>query len=231
MKGTVSRSVFVISVFVFWLDQSLASAQTSVQFNRDVQPILSENCFKCHGPDASARKAKLRLDTKAGALGTRGEDGPAVLPGDSAKSPLYQRIVSSDPEEVMPPPKSNLKLTSAQIDLLKRWIDEGAQWSEHWSFSKPIRPKLPEVAVGNPVDRYILEKLKKEGMDLAPEAGREKLARRVALDLTGLPPTPEMVDAFLADGSPVAYEKLVDALLESPSYGERMSWEWLDAAR
>src|SRR5262245_4270294 len=207
VKAPVPRSVLVILVFVFWLDAYRASARASVHFNRDIQPILSENCFKCHGPDASARKAKLRLDTKAGALGTRGADGPAVLPGDSGKSPLYQRIVSSDPEEVMPPPKSNLKLTSAQIDLLKRWIDEGAQWGEHWSFSKPIRPKLPDLAAENPIDRFIFENLKKEGMDPAPEAGREKLARRVALDLTGLPPTPEIVDAFSADGSATAYEK------------------------
>jgi hypothetical protein len=236
LKGTVRRSVFVISIFMSWPGQYLTSAATSVDFNREVQPILSENCFKCHGPDGSARKAKLRLDTKAGALGG-GEDGPVIVPGDSAKSPLYQRIVSTDADEVMPPPKSNLKLSPAQIDLLKRWIDEGAKWGEHWSFTKPIRPKLPEVtgASGagpmNPIDRFILERLKKEAIDPSPEADPETLARRVALDLTGLPPTVEMVDRFLADHSEAAYEKLVDGLLESPAYGERMAWEWLDAAR
>ncbi|HEY6228439.1 MAG TPA: DUF1553 domain-containing protein [Verrucomicrobiae bacterium] len=202
-----------------------------MDFNRDVQPILSEHCYKCHGPDASARKAKLRLDTNAGAFGTRGDDGPAVVPGNSGKSPLYQRITASDPDDLMPPPKSNLKLSSAQIDLLKRWIDEGAKWGEHWSFVKPIRPNLPEIAAANPIDRFILDRLKKEGIDPAPEADRETLARRVALDLTGLPPTPEMVNAFSADQSEGAYEKFVDALLESPAYGERMAWEWMDAAR
>ena len=231
VKFTVRRSVFVISMFVFWLSQNVVSAQQPVDFNRQVQPLLSENCFKCHGPDASARKARLRLDTKAGALERRDGDGAAVVPRDSAKSPLYKRILSSDPDEVMPPPDSNLKLTAAQVDLLKRWIDEGAQWGEHWSFTKPIRPELPDVAAANPIDRIILERLKREGINAAPVASKETLVRRVALDLTGFPPAPEMVDAFLADSSQAAYDTLVDALLESPAYGERMAWEWLDAAR
>ncbi len=231
VKVTVRRSVFVISIFLFWLSRDVARAQTPVHFNRDIQPILSEHCFKCHGPDASARKGKLRLDTKAGAFAARDGDGPALVAGDPAQSPLYQRILSSDPDEIMPPPDSNLKLTASQIDLLRRWIDEGAQWGEHWSFSRPIRPKLPDIEATNPIDRFIREKLQKEGINAAPEADRETLARRLALDLTGLPPTLEIVNSFLADGSETAYEKLVDALLESPSYGERMAWEWLDAAR
>ncbi len=204
-----------------------------MDFNRDIRPILSENCYHCHGPDAGARKAKLRLDRKEGALG-KNEDGVAiVMPGKPAESDLITRIFSADRDEVMPTPKSNRKLADTQKQLLKRWVEEGAPWAEHWAFVAPKRAEVPganEAGV-NPIDAFVRARLQKEKLTPAPEASKEKLIRRVTLDLTGLPPSPQEIDAFLADQSPMAYEKLVDRLLASPRYGERMVWEWLDAAR
>ncbi|MGB8169944.1 MAG: DUF1553 domain-containing protein [Chthoniobacteraceae bacterium] len=207
-----------------------------VDFSRDIQPILSENCYHCHGPDAKARKAKLRLDRKEGALG-KNEDGVAIVaPGDPAKSDLIARVFSGDPDEVMPTPKSNRTLTEVQKDLLKRWVQEGAVWGEHWAFVAPKKSTAPQpdAALGttrNVIDAFVLDRLAKEGLKQAPEADKARLLRRVTLDLTGLPPTPQEVDAFFADSAPDAYEKVVDRLLASPRYGERMVWEWLDAAR
>jgi hypothetical protein len=201
-----------------------------VDFARDVLPILSENCFACHGPDAKARKADLRLDTKEDALRT---ESPVIVPGKNADSELIRRILSDDPGEVMPPPRAKKKLTPRQIDILKRWIDGGAAWGKHWAFEKPTRPAIPKTThpARNPIDAFIRARLEKEGLKPSPEAPKESLIRRVTLDLTGLPPTPAEVDAFLKDPSPDAYEKVVDRLLASPRYGERMVWEWLDAAR
>ena len=200
-----------------------------VDFAREIQPILSENCYQCHGPDAAAREAKLRLDTKEGAYRTL--DGVTVVkPGDIANSDLVVRILSDDRDEVMPPPKSHRHLTAAQKQLLKRWVTEGAPWGEHWAFIAPRRPAVP-ADTRNPIDAFIGARLKREGLSFSPEAPKEKLLRRVSLDLTGIPPTLEQLDAFLKDGAPDAYEKAVDRLLASPRYGERMVWEWLDAAR
>src|SRR5439155_11060101 len=206
----------------------------TVDFNRDVLPILSNHCFQCHGPDAAARKAKLRLDTKDGAF--RVKDGVTVIvPGKSADSELYRRVSSHDDTEVMPPAKANKKLSAHQVDTLKRWIDQGASWARHWAFEPPQRPPLPAVKdtawPKNAIDYFVLARLEQEGLSPSPQAPPEILLRRVYLDLTGLPPTPEEVDAFLADPSPGAYEKVVDRLLASPHYGERMAWDWLDAAR
>jgi mono/diheme cytochrome c family protein len=208
-------------------------AEDDVKFSRDVLPILSDNCFSCHGPDANARKADLRLDTKEGALRT---ENPVIVPGKSAESDLVARITSPDPAEVMPPPKSNRKLTPAQIESLRRWIDEGAVWGKHWAFEPPQRPAVPAIdnrqsRIDNPIDAFILARLEREGLSLSPQASKETLIRRVTLDLSGLPPTLDEVDAFVADTSPDAYEKVVDRLLASPRFGERMVWEWLDAAR
>jgi hypothetical protein len=207
-------------------------AADKVDFNRDVRPILSDNCFLCHGPDASARKAKLRLDTQDGAL--RKTD-PIIVPGRSADSELVRRLLATDSSEVMPPPRSNKKLTPGQIDTLKRWIDQGASWGRHWAFEKPRRPPPTTVKNAgwprNPLDAFILARLEKQGLAPSPEASRETLLRRVTLDLTGLPPTLDEIDAFLADRSPDAYDKVVARLLASPRFGERMVWEWLDAAR
>lgn len=201
-----------------------------VKFSRDVLPILSDTCFSCHGPDERGRKAGLRLDQREAALADS-----VIVPGKSADSELIKRITSHDPDEVMPPVKSNRKVTPQQIETLKKWIDEGAVWGKHWAFEVPQRPALPAVKnqkwAKNPIDAFILERLEKSGLLPSPEAPRETLIRRVTLDLTGLPPTPAEVDTFVADKAPDAYEKVVDRLLASPRFGERMVWEWLDAAR
>jgi hypothetical protein len=226
----LSRAAFSLSLF--FLAAVRTSAAEPVNFSREVLPILSDNCFRCHGPDANARKAKLRLDTQDGALR---KDGPVIVAGKSADSELVRRVSSPDADEVMPPPKSNRKLTAAQIETLKRWIDEGAKWGRHWAFDPPRRPPLPAVRDSrwprNGIDRFILARLEAEGLTPSAEAPKETLLRRVTLDLTGLPPTPAEVDAFLADAGPGAYERVVDRLLVSPHYGERMVWDWLEAAR
>jgi hypothetical protein len=208
-----------------------APAVAPLDFARDVQPILSENCFACHGPDAAERKADFRLDKEKDAKAARG----AIVPGKGAESELIKRMLSADPDEKMPPPDSHREVTPAQIETLKRWIDEGAMWGEHWSFVAPKRPAVPTVRdqgwVRNPIDAFILARLEQEGLHPSPEATREKLIRRVTLDLHGLPPTPAEVDAFVADRSADAYERLVERLLASPRYGERMVVDWLDASR
>jgi hypothetical protein len=208
------------------------AAPATVDFSRDILPILSDKCFKCHGPDARARKANLRLDSREDAL--RKQD-PVIVPGQSAESEIYLRITSSDESEVMPPPRSNLKLTPAQVELLRTWIDSGANWGQHWALEPPRVQAPPSVRrsdwPNNGIDRFILERLEREGLAPAPEASKQALCRRVSLDLTGLPPAPEAVDRFVADTSPDAYERLVDRLLASPAYGERVAWDWLDAAR
>jgi mono/diheme cytochrome c family protein len=225
----------VLIVFALLLASSAVRGQGAVSFTRDIRPILADNCFACHGPDEKQRKAKLRLDTRQGAFAKR--DGEAVIaPGKSDKSELFHRLSATEANEVMPPPRTNRKLTAAQIDLVRRWIDQGAVWSDHWAFTPPRRPPVPEVrnakeAIRNDVDRFILARLEKEGLKPSAEASRETLLRRVSLDLTGLPPSLRDLTEFLADASPDAYEKAVDRLLKSPRYGERMALDWLDAAR
>jgi hypothetical protein len=205
-----------------------------VGFNRDVRPILSENCFACHGPDHQQRKADLRLDTKEG-LSAKLDDGLPVVPGKPAESLLLQRVTHASAKKLMPPPKTGKTLTAAQVDTLKRWIEQGAKWEGHWAFTAPVRPASPAVKdaawVRNPIDAFVLAKLEAEGLKPSAPADKAALARRVTLDLTGLPPTPQELDAFLADAAPDAYNKLVDRLLASPRYGERVALEWLDAAR
>jgi hypothetical protein len=215
--------------------QDASSAPDRVDFARDIRPILSENCFACHGPDEKTRKAKLRLDTRDGAFGKIRSGGHAVVPGKATESELIARISSADATELMPPPKSGKKLTPRQRALLRQWVEQGAPWSTHWAFDPPRRTPLPKVGEArwprNPIDHFILARLEKEGLRPSPEADRTTLIRRVTLDLTGLPPTLAEVDAFLADTSPNAYEKVVDRLLKSPRYGEHMARSWLDAAR
>ena len=201
-----------------------------VNFGRDIRPILSDKCFFCHGPDENTREAELRLDTKEAAH-------TVLTPGDGAASELVRRITSADPDELMPPPGSNRTLPPEQIALLKRWIDEGAPWGEHWSFSKPTKPTVPDVAaalnsaIRNPIDSFVQLRLAEHGLRPSPEASKEQLLRRVTLDLTGLPPTPEELAHFLQDEDPNSYERVVDRLLQSAAFGERMAWDWLDAAR
>jgi hypothetical protein len=208
------------------------AADPPVDFGRDVLPILSDNCFFCHGPDEKARKAQLHFDTKEGAFRVR--DGEAVIvPGKSSQSELIRRLTAEDADERMPPPKSNRHLTARQIDTLKRWIDQGAKWGQPWAFTPLAKSPIPgpQSPVTDPIDRFIRARLEREGLKPSPEASREMWLRRVTLDLTGLPPTPKEVDNFLKDMSANAYGKVVDRLLASDRYGERMATDWLDVAR
>jgi cytochrome c553 len=201
-----------------------------LEYNRDVRPILAENCFACHGPDSAARKADLRLDRRDDAI-----KAEAINPGHPEKSALVERIHSADKSEMMPPPKTKKSLTEAQKAVLKQWIAEGAEYQLHWSFIPPVRPALPAVKneawVRNPIDRFVLAKLEAAGLTPAPEADRRTLARRLSLDLTGLPPDPKDVDAFVADTSSDYYEKFVAKLMDHPAWGEHRGRYWLDAAR
>src|SRR5262245_18958070 len=204
---------------------------TPVNFDRDVRPILSNNCFQCHGPDEQQRETNFHFDTEDGAF----VDDGIIVRGKASESLLVKRITNPDPHERMPPPDSGHKLTDQQIALLIRWIDEGAKWSSHWAWAPPKRPELPAVRQTawprNAIDRFILARLEHEGLQPSPEADKITLLRRVTYDLTGLPPAPAELDSFLADRAPDAYERRVDALLQSPHYGERMAMPWLDAAR
>jgi hypothetical protein len=210
-------------------------AKARIDFARQIRPILSDNCFLCHGPDEKERKAKLRLDLKENALGPLRGGGRAIVPGRPKESGVLQRILADDPSERMPPARSGKKLTGPQIELLKEWIEQGAAWSEHWSFVPPQRAALPKPSrqgwARNAVDHFILARLEKEGLQPAPEADRPTLIRRLTLDLTGLPPTLAEIDAFLADRTAGAYDRVVDRLLADPHYGERLAVDWLDAAR
>jgi hypothetical protein len=206
----------------------------AVDFNRDIRPILADNCYQCHGPDVGRRKARLRLDTREGIFSRRDGD-PPVVPGKPEASELYRRIVSKDPGERMPDAKSGKNLAARQIALIKNWIDQGAQWKGHWAYIKPVRPALPSVDSSgfarNAVDRLVLAKMLDAGLQPSAEADRRTLVRRLHFDLLGLPPTYGEVEAFVRDPRPDAYERLVDRLLDSPHYGERMAMFWLDLVR
>jgi len=210
------------------------AAVKRVDFNRDIRPILSDTCFKCHGPDEKQRMANLRLDDTEGLFTDRG-GYRIIVPGNAEQSKLYQKISSKDEAMLMPPTYSGRSLTPKQIELFKTWIDQGAKWDMLWSFVPPKRPTVPDVTdkdwTRNPIDNFVLARLQQEGLKPSPEADKATLLRRVYFDLTGLPPTPAEIDSFLADKSPDAYEKRVDQLLASPHYGERMTMPWLDMAR
>ncbi|MDX2036209.1 MAG: DUF1549 domain-containing protein [Isosphaeraceae bacterium] len=205
-------------------------AGDAIEFNRDVRPILNEHCIKCHGPDSVSRKANLRLDDPKSALASE-----AVVPGDPEASLLVERIESKDPEQVMPPPKSGKALKPDERRILQEWVRQGGKYQPLWSFIPPVRSKPPEVKtpgwVRNPIDQFVLAKLEESKLTPAPEADRRTLARRLSLDIVGLPPDPAEVDRFVADTSSDAYEKYVDRLLDSPHYGEHRARYWLDAAR
>ena len=219
------RRLLVVTLSVGWA--APAGLAAGPDFNREVRPILAARCFKCHGPDDAARKADLRLDTRAGATAA------AVVPGDPAKSELVRRIASADPGEVMPPPHVKNPLTDREKATLRAWVAAGANYDPHWAFVAPKRPAVPPAGAWarNPIDNLVLARLTAEWLKPSPEADRYTLARRAALDLTGLPPSPAEVDAFVTDDSPDAYEKYVDRLLASPHYGERWARRWLDLAR
>jgi hypothetical protein len=235
MRGLSHTLVRVLATALPLVWFATVGADDKLDFNRDIRPILSNACFKCHGFDDKTRQAGLRLDTLEGATGALESGTTAVIPGKSADSELIKRITSVDEAERMPPKDSGKTITPEQIELLKKWIDQGAEFKQHWSFITPARPPLPDVshkeAVRNPIDNFILARVEKSGLAPSPPADKVTLIRRVTLDLTGLPPTPEEVDAFLADNSPEAYANVVDRLLKSPRYGEHMARYWLDAAR
>ena len=230
----ICRSILLLTSLSAGLN-SFVSADDQVDFNREIRPILSDMCYKCHGPDAAERKAGLRLDGHAGATAKLESGFTAIVAGKPEDSHLIARITTSDPDLMMPPPETERKLTAAQVELLTRWIQQGGEYKGHWSFIRPERLALPAISqenwAANPIDRFVMAKLDKSGLKPSPEADRYNLIRRVTLDLTGLPPTPEEVDAFVNDSDPNAYEKLVDRLLASGRYGEQMTRYWLDLVR
>src|SRR5262245_45559963 len=206
-----------------------------IVFNEHVRPILVRNCFRCHGSDPGSRKAELRLDRPEFAFAPRPNGRPVTVKGDPGQSALVRRISSTDPDVMMPPPEAHKTLEPREKALLERWIRDGATYQPHWALIKPERPTPPDVRqadrVRNPIDRFVLARLEQEGLTPNPEADRHTLVRRASLDLTGLPPTPEEVEAFVRDDSPKAYESLVDRLLARPSYGEHRARYWLDSVR
>ena len=207
-----------------------------IDYNFHVKPILSDKCFHCHGPDAENREANLRLDLEEMAYqALESGDGYAIVPGRPGESQLYRRIISEDNEALMPPPDSHLELSVEEKAILAKWIEQGAEYKPHWSFVPPKKTRLPKVQdaswVQQPLDQFILKRLEAEHMKPSDPASKETLIRRVTFDLTGLPPTLEEIDQFMADDSPEAYEKLVDRLLASNAYGERMAADWMDVAR
>jgi hypothetical protein len=233
LANILTRSILATAL-ILGVAPGRASEAPPINFARDIRPILSDNCFHCHGPDSAQRKGGIRLDTKEGAFAF--SDGVALIaPGRPDGSELVRRIESSDPGEQMPPPEAKKKFGDAERALLRRWISEGAPWAEHWSLEPPRKPDPPAIAdpawARNPIDFFVAAQRDALALSPAPEADKRTLIRRISLDLTGLPPTPDEVEDFLADVSSDAYEKLVDRLLASPHYGERMAWPWLDAAR
>jgi len=220
----------LLALAIIQIAAGLSAAEPTIDFNRDVRPILSNRCFRCHGPDAKQRKSDLRLDHREVAV----DDLGVIVPGDPANSELLVRLTAPGKEK-MPPASSGLKLTEAEIKTLTQWVKQGAPYAGHWAYQRPQRPNPPthpDTTWGhNEIDQFVLARLQSEKLAPAKSADRYTLARRLALDLTGLPPTIAQVDRFLADKSPHAYEHLVDELLKSPRYGERWAAMWLDLAR
>ncbi len=243
MKHRPFPNLFLAGLIVIGLipETWIAAAQIGsapkgkrVDFNRDIRPILSDNCFACHGPDDGQRMADLRLDTKEGIFAARG-DYQVVLPGRASESRLFQRISARDRALRMPPSTFERQLTGKEIELIHQWIDQGAEYQSHWAFVPPKLWPLPKIKDGswprNGIDHFVLARLERDGLKPTPETGKVTLLRRVTFDLTGLPPTPAEVEAFLADTSSDAYQKVVERLLNSPHYGERMAMQWLDLGR
>lgn len=227
----------LVSALAFFGAPGAHAATPQLSYNDHIQPILAENCFHCHGPDSGTRKGKLRLDRAEFATARRGDHDPAIVPGKPDASPVIERILSKDSEEVMPPPDTHKTLKPAEIALLQRWIAEGAQYQEHWSFIAPTRPAVPVAAgavkkwVRTPIDHFIGDTLLKSGLAPSRDEDPARLLRRVTLDLTGLPPTPEEIAAFVRDPSPAAYARAVDRLLASDACAEQFARQWLDAVR
>jgi hypothetical protein len=234
IKMRIAFRAFSLLMTVLALNGANA-ADNTLGYRRDVLPILSDRCFKCHGPDSASRQAGLRLDRSDTATAELDSGVKAIVPGDANKSALVERIMSEDADVMMPPPDSGKRLSAAEKKLLVRWIKEGAQYEPHWAFVAPVRPAVPQVKhatlVNNPIDAFVLSRLEHEGIEPSPRATKERLIRRLNFDIVGLPPTIAQIDAFLADNSADAYQKVVDELLASPHYGERMAADWLDGAR
>ena len=215
----------------------VAQLPETVDFNYHIRPILSDRCYACHGPDPNTREAEFRIDTEEGARSRLHESARkrAIVPGNLKRSEVAHRIMSDDSEYMMPPPESNLVLSEYETALIRKWIDQGAEWKEHWAFIPPVKSVPPSVSdpswPSNPIDHFVMARLDREGLTPSPEAEKERLLRRVTFDLTGLPPTIEELDAFLTDKSVNAYEKVVDRLLDTPAYAERMAVDWMDLAR
>jgi len=208
----------------------------TIDFNQHIRPILADRCFACHGPDDNTREAELRLDLEEDAFARLKESkGKAFVKGSYSKSVAWQRMVSDNPEFQMPPPESNLVLTPEEKARITKWIEQGAEWKDHWAFIPPEQPEIPALGpdhvISNPIDNFVVAQLVENGFTPSPQADKERLIRRVSLDLTGLPPTLDAIDRYVADRSPEAYEKVVDALLDSDAYAERMAMEWLDVSR
>lgn len=236
VRRWISINASLIGIFILYPTTDVVRGADRVSFNRDIRPILADSCLQCHGPDDRQRKAGLRLDDKTSALKPAESGQPAIVPGNVAGSELVNRILTADDSLRMPPAGSGKSITANQIELLKQWISEGAEYEGHWAFSPPVRAAIPNIeppkaVIRNPIDAFVQSKLDRHGLKPAPEADKLTLIRRVTFDLTGLPPTPTEVDAFLQDSSPEAYEKVVDRLLKSSRYGERMAQQWLDYAR
>ena len=231
----LTRTNLTVALFGLWLSGSLATpaaAQSELSFARDVRPILAKSCWACHGFDAEARKGGLRLDVREEALKPADSGAAAIVPGKPQESELITRITSTDASEVMPPPSSGHSLTPEQVKVLTKWVESGAGYAPHWAFAAPVRPQPPAVpGITNPIDAFIRDRLRQEGLAPSAEADRYQLIRRLSLDLRGLPPTPQEVADFVADQSPNAWEKLVDRFLEDPAFGERYARMWLDLAR
>lgn len=226
----LSRFRGVRPLFLAMVVTNLASGGSPIGFNQDIRPILSENCFSCHGIDEEAREAKLRLDTPEGAFRKKRSGRPALVPGDPEASEAWLRIISDDEDEVMPPPDSHKKLSPVQKETIRRWIKEGANYQKHWAFEKPVKVPLPS-GEGSTIDRFLEAALKNKGWHLGSEADRGTLIRRVSFALTGLPPSLKEQERFFNDRADRAFERMVDRYLASPRYGEEMARHWLDAAR
>ncbi len=219
------------TVLLFCAHVAWAEAPAKLDYNNHIRPILAENCFKCHGADEKQRKGKLRLDVRNEALAKK-----AIIPGKPDESEVIKRLLTTEEDDVMPPPKEHRKISDAERALLSRWIAEGAEYKNHWAFIPPAQPRVPEIPnaefpVQNPVDAFILAKLHDLKITPAAPASKEQWLRRVTFALTGLPPSLEVMNAFIADESPHAREQVVDRLLNSTAYGEQLAKDWLDAAR
>jgi len=228
-------AISLVSISTFHIAFAQQVARSEISFNRDIRPIFSETCFNCHGPDEASREEDLRFDIPESAFAEREGGYFAIVPGDPEASEAWLLINDPDPEYRMPPPKSHLALSDEQKATIEQWILEGAKYESHWAFEAPKKEPLPDAMFSgwsdSPIDRFVGERLKEEGLSPNDQADRRALIRRLSFDLTGLPPTLQEIDTFLDDHSPDAYESLVDRLLESPHYGERMALYWMDQAR